>query len=80
MALAGATPGELNSHSQKIAEKPKLTITPTPFNSQLSETTIRYEAPTEASITVQILNSAGKLVRLLVNRQEAGGKQVEWSG
>ena len=81
VALAGATPGELNSRSQKIAEKPELTITPTPFNPQVSETTIRYEAPTEASITVQIFNSAGRLVRLLVDRQEAGGKQaIRWDG
>ncbi|MCZ6676493.1 MAG: lamin tail domain-containing protein [Candidatus Poribacteria bacterium] len=81
VALAGATPGETNSRSQKIQGKPKLTITPTPFNPKVSETTIRYEASTDASITVQIFDSAGRLVRILLDRREAGGNQaVNWDG
>ena len=47
----------------------------------MSETTIRYEAPTGALITVQILDSAGRLVRLLLDRREAGGVQsIKWNG
>ena len=56
-------------------------IAPTPFNPQVSPTTIRYEAPTDAVITVQIIDSAGRLVRVLLEQREAGGRQsISWNG
>lgn len=79
--LAGGTPGRLNSRSQKATGKPRLTIAPTPFNPQVSETTIRYEAPTDARITLQIFDSAGRMVLVLLEEREAGGRQsVKWNG
>ncbi len=81
IALVGATPGKINSRSQNVAGKPKLTINPTPFNPQVSETTIRYESPTNALITLQIFDSAGRPVRILLDQREAGGVQsVKWDG
>lgn len=79
--LAGATPGEINSRSHQAVGKPELTISPTPFNPRESETTLRYEAPADALITVQIFDAAGRLVRILVDSREAGGRQaVAWDG
>ncbi len=79
--LAGATPGKINSRSQKVTGTSTLIIAPTPFNPQVSPTTIRYEAPTDALITVQIFDSAGRLVRVLLEQREAGGRQsISWNG
>ena len=79
--LAGATPGKINSRSQKVTGTSKLIIAPNPFNPQVSPTTIRYEAPTDAVITIQIFDSAGRLVRVLLEQREAGGRQsISWNG
>lgn len=79
--LAGATPGRANSRSQQIAGKLKLAIAPTPFNPQERPTSLQYEAPTDALVTLQIFDSAGRLVRVLLDRREAGGKQkIAWDG
>jgi hypothetical protein len=51
---------------------------PNPFN---PVTTISYELPSAADVTVSIYNAAGKLVRTLVDgRQDAGRKSAVWDG
>jgi hypothetical protein len=51
---------------------------PNPFN---PSTTIHYELPTDADVTVQIFDVSGRLVRTLVqSRQIAGSRSVLWDG
>jgi hypothetical protein len=80
--LAGATPGRINSISVLIASsKPSLQITPNPFNPQVSPTQVKYRAPTDATVTIKIFDSAGKLVKTLLEKREAGGEQIiSWDG
>jgi len=80
--LLGATPGRVNSISVLISSgKPSLQITPNPFNPQISPTQIKYRAPTDTTVTIKIFDSAGKLVKTLLEKREAGGQQViSWDG
>jgi hypothetical protein len=80
--LSGATPGRVNSISILISSsKPGLQITPNPFNPQISPTQIKYRAPTDSTVTIKIFDSAGKLVKTLLEKREAGGQQViSWDG
>ena len=80
--LSGATPGRVNSISVLISSsKPSLQITPNPFNPQFSPTHIKYRVPTDTTVTIKIFDSAGKLVKTLLEKREAGGQQViSWDG
>ena len=80
--LAGATPGRINSRSNLIPYgKPGLKITPSPFNPKVSPTNIEYHTPTDSIVTMKIFDSAGILVKTLLEKQEAGGKQtIQWDG
>ena len=80
--LSGATPGRINSISALISSsKPSLQITPNPFNPQISPTHIKYRAPTDTTVTIKIFDSAGKQVKTLLEKREAGGQQViSWDG
>lgn len=51
---------------------------PNPFN---PSTTIRYELPADARVTLKIYNTLGQIVRTLVDtRQSAGFQQTAWDG
>lgn len=51
---------------------------PNPFN---PNTTIRYALPSKQAVALRIYNTAGQLVRTLVDeQQDAGFKHVEWDG
>jgi hypothetical protein len=51
---------------------------PNPFN---PETRIRYDIPTAGSVTLEIFNLNGRLVRSFTsNQQEAGEHEVVWNG
>ncbi|MDP7280307.1 MAG: lamin tail domain-containing protein, partial [Candidatus Poribacteria bacterium] len=79
--LDGGTPGKLNSLSQQISGQVELIIEPSPFDPLQHSTRIRYQAPFEAIITLQLFDAAGRKVRLLVDRQLAGGRQsIAWDG
>jgi len=80
--LSGATPGRPNSISALISSsKPGLQITPNPFNPQITPTHIKYRAPTDTKVTIKIFDSAGKLVKTLLEKREAGGEQtISWDG
>ncbi|MFQ6042009.1 MAG: lamin tail domain-containing protein [Candidatus Poribacteria bacterium] len=80
--LSGATPGRPNSVSALISSsKPDLRITPNPFNPQITPTHIKYRAPTDTKVTIKIFDSAGKLVKTLLEKREAGGEQtISWDG
>jgi hypothetical protein len=80
--LKGGTPGCVNSISALISpSKLDLQITPNPFNPQISPTQIKYRAPKDTQVTIKIFDSAGKLVRTLLEKREAGGEQIiSWNG
>ena len=79
--LDGGTPGKLNSLSQQISGQVELIIEPSSFDPLQHSTRIRYQAPFEAIITLQLFDAAGRKVRLLVDRQLAGGRQsIAWDG
>jgi len=80
--LKGATPGRINSVTILISSgKLRLQIRPNPFNPQISPTQIEYRTPSDATITIKIFDSAGKLVKTLLEKREAGGEQViSWDG
>ena len=79
--LSGGTPGKLNSLSRQISGQVELIIEPSPFDPLQHSTRIRYQAPFEAIITLQLFDAAGRKVRLLVDRQLAGGRQsIAWDG
>lgn len=51
---------------------------PNPFN---PVTTIRYALPSQQTVTLRVYNTAGQIVRTLVDgEQEPGFRQVEWDG
>jgi hypothetical protein len=59
-------------------ELPKISAYPNPFN---PSTTIRFTAPEAASVTLQIFNIRGELVRTLVDRDfNAGVHEQRWNG
>ncbi|MCK9282127.1 MAG: T9SS type A sorting domain-containing protein, partial [Melioribacteraceae bacterium] len=51
---------------------------PNPFN---PTTTIEYTLPTEGNVNLEVYNSIGQLVNVLVEEyQNAGRQKVSWSG
>jgi hypothetical protein len=51
---------------------------PNPFN---PSTTIRYQLPVNAKVSLKIYNTLGQEVAMLINRRETAGQhQVLWNG
>lgn len=80
--LSGATPEQKNSISMFVApDKLNLQITPSPFNPRVTPTQIKYCAPTDAIVTIKLFDSVGKLIKTVLEKQSAGGKQtISWNG
>jgi hypothetical protein len=51
---------------------------PNPFN---PSTTLRYDVPSKAKVTIQVFDLAGRLVKTLVDEEKsAGSYQISWDG
>ena len=76
-AVEVASVAEVNSASVPGAAALHQNV-PNPFN---PSTTIHYELPTDADVTVQVFDVSGRLVRTLVQgHQIAGSRSVLWDG
>jgi hypothetical protein len=72
-------PEEDGAPREAVEDFPVLRNSPNPFNPQ---TTIVYELPDPARVSLRIYDLAGSLVRVLVDRQHqpAGYQQILWDG
>lgn len=76
--LSTPTAVEDNSANQEPATFQLLGNYPNPFN---PETTIAFEAPTSAHVSLRIYNLQGQLIRNLFEKKiEAGRHQAAWNG
>ncbi|GIX07763.1 MAG: hypothetical protein KatS3mg115_2166 [Candidatus Poribacteria bacterium] len=79
--LSYSTPGTENSVSQETGERPVLVATPNPFDPDEGPTELRFEAPLRSTISLRIFDSAGTLIRVLLDEEPHGGRQsLLWDG
>ncbi|MDX9924957.1 MAG: T9SS type A sorting domain-containing protein, partial [Ignavibacteriaceae bacterium] len=84
--------GESNSENRKIVlPNPEIKSEPKTNNEEISisnypnpfnpTTTIEYNLPTEGNVKLEVYNSLGQLVNVLIEgNQRAGRQRVTWSG
>jgi tetratricopeptide (TPR) repeat protein len=66
--------------SEPVSEYEEISISnyPNPFN---PTTTIEYNLPTEGNVKLEVYNSIGQLVNILVEKNQSAGRQrVTWNG
>jgi hypothetical protein len=79
--LQGSTPGAENSVRHDPGPRSLLEASPNPFDPQAGPVRLRFEAPLSARVTLRVFDSAGRLVRVLLDDAPHGGRQtVEWDG
>jgi photosystem II stability/assembly factor-like uncharacterized protein len=77
-AITAAVPGSDGGLQADLSERLSLTASPNPFN---PTTSIAYDLPAEADVTLRIYDVSGRLVRTLVDaRQPAGPHSIMWDG
>lgn len=75
-----AAPGRTNADNQIGVEAPEVfaTTTPNPF---VSTNTIKYHLATASVINIEVFNTDGKMVKVLMNKKmDAGTYTQDWNG